>query len=992
MSMRRLVTVLVSMLTSSAAVEGGALAAPGLPAGPPQADLTPAAALERLNHRRGIVALVGDPRGEFAVELARRSELIVYLQVETAQEVDAARTTARDAGLYGSRVYVERGTPNRIHLADNLADAVILRSPASGLQPPAEALRVVRPRGKVLVGEQVLTKPFPPGADDWSHPHHGPDNNPVSADRLIRAPYLTQFVTEATFAPMPQLAVASAGRVFKLYGHMSLKPESHALVNQLVALNGYNGTVLWQRQLKPGFMPHRNTLIATPTTLYLADDESCKLIDPATGAVKDEITFVVAPSGAAGDALTGALQTDLADGPVWKWMALENGVLYALLGKREEEAAEVRLKSWVGWSWKDTSPGFFRDRADYTWLAGRTLLAIDPATKKVLWRRQEAQEIDGRAVCMKAGRLFFFRFGAFLTCLDARDGREVWRKTPENAPDIFRALGNYLAGSLNAAKGGGGGFSSNPYMLCDDKVVCLTGLPIDALAVVSAQDGRLLRGQKYLGHPLLDGEAMHLIGYGGQADRGALTVETLTGKVLRETVGGISCARATACPDGIFYRGAQGTLRLDPATGRIQHLALMRPTCTDGVTIAGGHLYWWPWQCGGCNLSLLGVVCVGPAGDFQFGRDASDPERLEVMVEDVNRVAPLPESPGDWPTFRPEGLNWPENGENGVRPQREDIKGSDPIFPVFRPRAEPQTAQWEQDLRLAPGVVPTAPTTAGGLVFIAAADGVVRCLDAASGQVRWTAATGGPIRFPPTIWKGRSYVGSGDGWAYCLEAATGKPLWRFRAAPVERKIAFAGSLSSTWPVTPNIVVSGGVAYLAAGIANYDGAHVYALDAVTGRIRWQNNTSGRLNAENQSGVSVQGQLLLVDDRLYLAGGNVVSPAVYDAASGKCLSAAPPRYDGRAPAPPDAPDRKLLTDGEQYFLKPAPPHAGTDYTLAPAGWRLTLQDGRVAVSGDKFYAPRSPFRSEGGPAVLAYAEDAAGRTVLVRRNGRVLGGAR
>jgi hypothetical protein len=47
--------------------------------------------------------------------------------------------------------------------------------------------------------------------------------------------------------------------------------------------------MLWKRELVPGIMVDRNTMIATPTTLYLGDDKSCKLIDAATGEVRGEI-------------------------------------------------------------------------------------------------------------------------------------------------------------------------------------------------------------------------------------------------------------------------------------------------------------------------------------------------------------------------------------------------------------------------------------------------------------------------------------------------------------------------------------------------------------------------------------------------------------------------------------------------------------------------------------------------------------------------------
>jgi len=47
-------------------------------------------------------------------------------------------------------------------------------------------------------------------------------------------------------------------------------------------------------------------------------------------------------------------------------------------------------------------------------------------------------------MCMKNGRIFLFRFGEYLACLDAASGSELWRKTPENALELFASLGKYL--------------------------------------------------------------------------------------------------------------------------------------------------------------------------------------------------------------------------------------------------------------------------------------------------------------------------------------------------------------------------------------------------------------------------------------------------------------------------------------------------------------------------------------------------------------------
>lgn len=849
---------------------------------------------ERLGVARGLCAVVGDP--DAALDLARKTELLVYLQLPDADAVEKARRAADAAGLHGTRLCVEKGEPRRIHLADNLADALV---DPGGAVPEAEALRVVRPHGRAILGTKVLVKPWPEGMGEWSHPHHGPDNNPFSQDRAARPPFLTQFVQGPRNAPVPQITVSSAGRVFKLYGHLGLKAGTEGLVNTLVALNGFNGTVLWERKLKAGFMSHRCTLIASPSTVYLADDASCRLLDAATGKEAGEIA---APEGA--------------DGPVWKWMGKEGSTLYALLGPKEEEAPEVRSKGGFGYGfgWPEVGKGFHS--RDFPWQQGRTLAAFDTATRKVLWTHAEKEPIDGRAVCVGGGRLHAFRFGSFLASFDAGSGRELWRRTPENAPELFKTLGEYKAGP-NSGAAAGGGFPTSPYVVSNDKAICLTGLPVDAIAVVSTEEGRLLWSGRYSGRPILDGEVMYLVAYGMRPGQGSRKVELLTGKRLGEFDGSLACARATAgAGAGILYRAREGTLRYEPESGKLHYYAFMRPTCTDGVTLANGSLYWWPWVCR-C-VPLLGTVCLASASGHKAAGAAS-------LEGGAGEVAEGTESPRDWPTF----------------------KAADP--PAIPKGSAPL---WQTLIR----GVPTAPTAAGGMIFLGGADGIVRALDGADGKVRWTAYTGGPIRFPPTLWKSRALVGSGDGWVYSFEAASGRLLWRFRAAPAERKILVFGALTSTWPAATNVVVDEGVAYVAAGMFYHDGTHVYALDAASGRLKWENSSSGQLNPDVNAGVSVGGQLLLQGGKLYLAGGTYLSPGIYDAATGACLNVSPGKYS-----------------------------AGKGNTAGPWGWKLAPEGEGVKVSGALFYGFEGPILNPG--TVVGHAIDRDGRTIVVSKDGRI-----
>ena len=925
----------------------------GAPAG---AEDEAAAVLKRIGCTRGIVVLLDDRDARLAIALARASDLTVYVQLTAAADVDAARRASDAAGLCGTRVYIESGVPARIHLADSVADAVIAPGNAVNV-PKAEVLRVLRPEGKAILGLDEFTKPFPDGVDDWSHHYHGPDNNPQSRDRLARAPYLTQFIAEPRYAPAPQAAVMAGGRIFMAFGHVAWHEREEPWLNTLIAMNAFNGTILWRRPLVSGIMVDRSTMIATPETLYLADHASCKLIDAATGRTQGEIT----------------LPADMADGTFWKWMALEDGRLFALVGADEPRDDDARWKSTNhGWPWGGISKGY-NDPAR-PWGLARTLVAIDPKTKQVLWHHREETPIDARALCMKGGRIYFANFGKYLACLDARTGKELWRRTAERDAAVFEAIGPYRGG-----QGYVEGWKTAAYLKCTDKALYFIGPQVNWLTALATEDGRFL--WKYPAKDMqmvIRDDGLYTIG----AERkpgDSKKLDPLTGEVLASfNVSRRACTRSTGSPDGLLFRASEGSVRLDLATGQPQWIVPMRPSCHVGVLIGAGHLYWVPWACD-CNLQIFGAIACAPAGDFKFDADATDADRLE-RSGDGAALAPLDESPADWPTYR----------ADVARSARTKAPAPDRV-----------AAAWE--CRLAPAVTPTAPVAAGGLLFLGGSDGAVRAYDAATGAVRWTAWTGGAIRYPPTIAGGRAFVGSGDGWAYAFEAATGRRLWRFRAAPVERKIAVYGALVSTWPVTGGIVVHDGTAYLAAGINNFDGTHVYALDAASGRIKWQNNTSGHLDPFSRRGVAAQGDMLIHDGKLYLAGGNSVSPAAFDLATGRCLNAAPERPGTTATRGRELRVSKegiVEVSGQPLYSVPGatvfdkstnwdPPlvaAAGANLVLRQpkgggAAWAIVAQDPRTG--GDRW---TQPLPSE--PVRWGLAVDRQGRIIVALYDGRVL----
>ncbi len=852
------------------------------PAGQPS---TPAL-LGQIGVTKGICALPGDRACELALSLARATDLMFYVQLPGAAEVESARRRAYDSGLYGTRIFVEQGPVDHLLLAGNVADAVIATGAAESM-PVAEALRVVRPQGRVVLGARRETKAFPAGIDDWSHPYHGPDNNPVSHDKLARGPYLTQFLADPRYAPLPQVAVTAAGRVFKAFGHIAFKEREEPWLNTLAAFNGYNGTLLWRREIAPALMVHRNALIATATNVYFGDDQSCKVFDAATGELKEEIA---PPAGETG-------------GTFWKWMALDDNVLYAMIGEPESRDPTIRARRVShGWPWDPLSPGF--NQKEQPWGYGKTLVALDPASKRILWRYHEDQPMDARAVCLKHGRLYAFSFGNYLTCLDARTGAQIYRHTKENAPQLFDALGVY-----QDRQDWRSNWRTTALLRCSDQALYFAGPALQRLVAVAADSGKVLWCHPYSNYQLiLQGD--YLYGISGQIDNEvSRKFDPLTGKILAELkTNRRACTRPTASCDAIFFRADEGSVRLDLQKDQSQLVSPMRPNCHDGVTVANGLLYWWPSVCD-CDLTLYGITCLGPAGDFDFDQSATETARLEP-VSDGPPAPSLSVDASDWPAFR---ANNSATATASV-PLRADAK-----------------LLWEYVPKTA--YTPSAPTAAASLAFVSGSDGVIRAFDVESGKEAWLAFTGGDVRLPPTIAQGRALAGSGDGWVYALDAATGKRVWRFRAAPVERRIPIYGTLQSTWPAASGVLVDDGVAYVAAGLANYDGTHVYALDAATGRIRWQNNRSGHLDEASHTGVGVQGHMVIHGGKLFLAGGNAVSPAEYDLAGGECRNSLPVRQTPTGNVPVGS--------------------------VAPRGWELYIVGNEIRVAGKPYYShPQYP----------------------------------
>lgn len=191
------------------------------------------------------------------------------------------------------------------------------------------------------------------------------------------------------------------------------------------------------------------------------------------------------------------------------------------------------------------------------------------------------------------------------------------------------------------------------------------------------------------------------------------------------------------------------------------------------------------------------------------------------------------------------------------------------------------------------------PVVMAGTMFVPSmvTDSLI-ALEADTGVERWRFYADGPVRLAPVASGGKVYFVSDDGHLYCLDAASGRLLWKFRGLPPERndrKVLGNDRLISLWPARGGPVLVEGRIYFAAGIWPFEGVYIYALDAETGNVVWSNKDTGFIeharldhgmqpDARPEGGLSPQGYLALIGDRLFVPGGRAM-PAILDPNSGK-----------------------------------------------------------------------------------------------------------
>jgi len=758
--------------------------------------------LSQAGIKGGFVVHLGCGEGLLTEQLAASDSYVVQGLDTDGTKVEAARKRLLAADGYGTRVMVDRWDGRRLPYVDNFVNLIVAE--ASCRVSREEFMRVLAPLGVVLTKQggawEHTVKPWQAGMDQWTHYLHGPSGNPAGGDTLVAPPTRLQWLGSPAWArhhdhmaSMTSL-VSANGRLFTILdegSRASIQLPSHW---SLIARDGFNGTVLWKRDipqwaskdfaLKSGPAHLLRRLVAVGDRVYvtLGIDAPVSVLDAATG----ETVATCEGSEFAREIVV-----------------VDDTVLLVADRERSTLPDFRRVGSYV---WSNTNAS----NSGWGWNGGaRSILGCDAASGKLRWR--VPSPVAPCSLAATPDRIVFHD-GQKLVCLDRPTGKTVWEAEP--TPLKMPVPSN-----------------TGPRVLICEGMVLLAAND-NKVSGWTLADGKKAweQSQKPSGHMSLkdlfvvDGLAWTAAIAGNQDDGVWTGYDPRTGEQKREFAPDVNlhwfhhrCYPSKAS-GSFLITGRNGTEYVDLANEHWTPNHWFRGGCIYGIMPCNGMTYASMDACG-CQLEakLSGFKALAPGRVPQPApEDLTSESRLERGPAYGQVLGPAA-GPGDWSTYRHD-------------PSRSGASAA---------ALRTEGGNWTTRL----GGSLTQPTIAAGTLFVASRDThTVHALDAETGKPRWSYTTGGQTDTPPTFWNGLLLFGSADGYVYALRADNGMLAWRFRAAPLDQRLMAWERIESAWPVHGSVLVreddkGRAIAFCTAGRSIFldGGIRFLRLEAATGKL-------------------------------------------------------------------------------------------------------------------------------------------------------------
>ncbi len=578
--------------------------------------------LRHTDIRRGVCVVYGVRTGALAYHLARRTELVLWLVDDDPDRIAAARRLLGRTGLYGVRFTVlTADSLAHTPLSDAVANVVVSeRTLEDDAWPgrPDEVRRLLAPRGTaVLVGGddadsrcktwldpsagrgwtrapgsgahvavRLTRKPFP-GSGAWTHQYGTAANTAASGEELGRAVATSDLQVQWLGRPGPDFGIDRNPRMpapLSVGGRLF-----HQGMNRIIALDAYNGTVLWGveiPQLRRVNIPRdAGNWCAAADALYVAVGDQAWEFDTASGE----------------RAARFELPARLRDGHEWGAIAHVDGRLFGSSVK----TGSAYTAWWGGASWYDAKKPSATAK-----VCSDGLFAYDLGRNRLAWTRTGGTVINS-SITLGGGRLYAVesRHPSLAALETGRvGGAELWQ--------------DQVLIALDAATGAV--VWERPIDTVDGTIVFYLVYHPRALVLVSSAGKYHVHGfdpargeplweqqhnwpgrdhSAHMMHPVVVEDTLYLEPNGYRITDG----EKITGKMGRRS----GCHTYLGSRYALIYRGANREVAMwDRGKETVTTWERLRPSCWLSMVPAGGMLLA-PEGGGGCSCAKWLETSIG---------------------------------------------------------------------------------------------------------------------------------------------------------------------------------------------------------------------------------------------------------------------------------------------------------------------------------------------------------------------------------------------
>ncbi len=430
--------------------------------------------LSATGKKNGVCVIFGLDSEQLPVQLAQKTGLDVIVLDESKRKIEKLRDKLVKAGVYGLRVSAYPVEDiDHTGVQSSIADLVICSDNDIDVD---EVIRVTAPTGKavyvsgddkeklakiflertensnydwdtyeerVKIGGKftvVLTRKIPEDQGTWTHQYGMGDNSSFGGEDLWGTTSSDDFEIQWMGRPGPRFQTDRTGR----------KPSPLAVNGKLfvqgnqriVALNAYNGTILWSKDI-PGMLRMNvnhdcSNWVADDKNIYIIVKDKLLELDQNTGRIIKEIAVPA----------KDRMRSD------WGYIGTVDGLVLTSESPKGSHFTDY----YGGYGWYDAVKGPATDKVMST-----KLITFRPGSDKPVWTYSNgSSKIINPTIITYEGKVYFVESASaklseksrggpeifnkiYLVSLNAKDGSLNWRKRIKNVPGItayYMAAGN----------------------------------------------------------------------------------------------------------------------------------------------------------------------------------------------------------------------------------------------------------------------------------------------------------------------------------------------------------------------------------------------------------------------------------------------------------------------------------------------------------------------------------------------------------------------